>query len=134
METVLTWNRSGAGGWSLATWTSTASRRRNASRSRAAIRSARLSTRHTQGTPPTALTAPAAASRRCRTVPENSQSLLREYARTRDVQIRNQLVLQHDRMVRYLAGRFVVTPGTASEDLVQVGYVGLIAALDRFDP
>jgi RNA polymerase sigma-B factor len=51
------------------------------------------------------------------------------------VEIRNRLVRQHERMVRYLAGRFgTSSPGTSQEDLVQVGYVGLIAALDRFDP
>lgn len=61
-------------------------------------------------------------------------ALLREYARTRDVKVRNQLVLQHERMVRYLASRFGSGAGTSLDDLVQVGYVGLIAAIDRFDP
>ena len=61
-------------------------------------------------------------------------ALLREYARTRDVRVRNQLVLQHERMVRYLASRFGSGAGTSLDDLVQVGYVGLIAAIDRFDP
>jgi RNA polymerase sigma-B factor len=37
-------------------------------------------------------------------------------------------------MVRYLAGRFGAGPGTSTEDLVQVGYIGLIAAIERFDP
>jgi RNA polymerase sigma-B factor len=61
-------------------------------------------------------------------------ALLREYARTRDVRVRNKLVLQHERMVRYLASRFGSGAGTSLDDLVQVGYVGLIAAIDRFDP
>jgi RNA polymerase sigma-B factor len=60
--------------------------------------------------------------------------LLREYARTRDLEIRDRLVSQHERMVRYLAGRFGSGAGTSLDDLVQVGYIGLIAAIDRFDP
>jgi RNA polymerase sigma-B factor len=60
--------------------------------------------------------------------------LLREYARTRDIEVRNKIVTLHERMVRYLAGRFGSGGGTSLDDLVQVGYVGLIAAIDRFDP
>jgi RNA polymerase sigma-B factor len=65
---------------------------------------------------------------------KDTQFLLREYARTRDVRIRDRLVTLHERMVRYLAGRFGSGNGTAIDDLVQVGYIGLIAAIDRFDP
>ena len=60
--------------------------------------------------------------------------LLREYARTRDIRLRNHLVKVHERMVRYLASRFGTNSGASSEDLVQVAYLGLIAAIDRFDP
>lgn len=66
--------------------------------------------------------------------PEEAEALLREYHRTRDVEIRNRLVRLHERMVRYLAGRFTPNPSASAEDLVQVGFIGLIAALDRFDP
>ena len=65
---------------------------------------------------------------------DDAQALLREYARTRDIRVRNRLVALHERMVRYLAGRFGSGGGTSVDDLVQVGYVGLIAAIDRFDP
>lgn len=65
---------------------------------------------------------------------DDSLALLREYARTRDVDTRDRLVLLHERMVRYLAGRFGTGAGTSLDDLVQVGYIGLIAAIDRFDP
>lgn len=67
-------------------------------------------------------------------IQDDPQALLREYAKTRDIQIRNRLVLLHERMVRYLASRFGSGAGTSLDDLVQVGYVGLIAAIDRFDP
>ena len=67
-------------------------------------------------------------------IQDDPQALLREYARTRDIEIRNRLVILHERMVRYLASRFGSGAGTSLDDLVQVGYVGLIAAIDRFDP
>src|SRR5262249_9420042 len=62
------------------------------------------------------------------------QSLLRQYAATRDPRLRDELVALHDRMVRYLAGRFGLGAGTTPEDLVQVGYIGLLSAIDRYDP
>jgi RNA polymerase sigma-B factor len=62
-----------------------------------------------------------------------TERLLCEFLSTRDPTLRERLVLMHERMVRYLASRFDsrIVP---QEDLVQVGYIGLIAALDRFDP
>ena len=65
---------------------------------------------------------------------DDAHALLCEYARTRDLEVRDQLVRLHERMVRYLAGRFGSGAGTSPEDLVQVGYIGLLAAIDRFDP
>ena len=64
----------------------------------------------------------------------DTKRLLRDYHRTRDLRIRDRLVLLHERMVRYLAARFAPGGGTSVEDLVQVGYIGLIAAIERFDP
>src|ERR1051325_1491470 len=60
--------------------------------------------------------------------------LLRDYARTRDLRLRDELVLLHERLVRHLASRFALTGGVTQDDLVQVGYLGLIAAIERFDP
>jgi RNA polymerase sigma-B factor len=65
---------------------------------------------------------------------EDSQALLAYYARTRDPEARDRLVCLHERMVRYLAGRFGTSASTSTDDLVQVGYIGLLAAIDRFDP
>jgi RNA polymerase sigma-B factor len=62
-----------------------------------------------------------------------TEHLLREFLTTRDPTLRERLVLMHERMVRYLASRFD-TRLVPHEDLVQVGYIGLISALDRFDP
>jgi RNA polymerase sigma-B factor len=65
--------------------------------------------------------------------------MARAYARTRDERLRESLILHHQGLVRYLAGRFA-TPSAHSmggellEDLIQVGNIGLIKALDRYDP
>lgn len=64
---------------------------------------------------------------------ENTEALLEEFAATRDPDLRARLVLMHGRIVRYLASRFD-TRAVPQEDLVQVAYIGLISALDRFDP
>lgn len=64
----------------------------------------------------------------------SAQVLLAEYARTRDPVLRDRIVRSHDRMVRYLASRFGVGAGTTQDDLIQVGYIGLLAAIDRYDP
>ena len=51
---------------------------------------------------------------------------------TRDPQLRDRLVVMHQNLVRYLAGKFV-NRGEPLEDLIQVGTIGLINAIDRFD-
>ena len=55
------------------------------------------------------------------------------YARTRDPEARKTLILYHQKLVHYVATRFV-GGGESLEDLIQVGNIGLINALDRFDP
>ena len=59
--------------------------------------------------------------------------LFAEFQRTRDPQVRDRLVLAHMNLVRYLARKFS-NRGEPLEDLVQVGMIGLINAIDRFDP
>lgn len=49
------------------------------------------------------------------------------------VAVRDQLVTQHMPLAEHLAGRFA-NRGEPYEDLVQVATIGLIKALDRFDP
>ena len=56
-----------------------------------------------------------------------------EYALSRNPQIREGLILYHQRLVRSLAARFIGGDETL-EDLIQVGNIGLINALDRYDP
>ena len=65
---------------------------------------------------------------------EETQALLEEYARTGELELRNRLALMHDAMVYHIARRFVGSRGASLEDLLQVAYMGLIAAIERFDP
>ena len=62
-----------------------------------------------------------------------AERLVAEFAKTRDPRLRDRIVLMHDRMVRYLASRFD-SRLSPQEDVVQVAYIGLISAIDRFDP
>jgi RNA polymerase sigma-B factor len=66
--------------------------------------------------------------------PRDLAALFQEYHRTRDLSLRNELVLRHENLARHLASRFAATGGAATEDLVQVAYIGLIGAIERFDP
>jgi RNA polymerase sigma-B factor len=62
-----------------------------------------------------------------------SEQLLIEYRGTGDPSIRDRLVLTHEPLVRFLAAKFM-DRGEPLEDLVQVGTIGLIQAIDRFEP
>lgn len=63
----------------------------------------------------------------------DSQLLLTAWYERRDFEARGRLIEQHLPLVRALASRFV-RDGEQLEDLVQVGSVGLIKAVDRYDP
>ena len=56
-----------------------------------------------------------------------------EYARSRDPRLREALILHHQRLVKSIAVRFLGA-GESLEDLIQVGNIGLINALDRYNP
>lgn len=58
--------------------------------------------------------------------------LFEEYQESRDPKLREQLILAHMNLVRYLARKFG-NRGEPLEDLIQVGTIGLINAIDRFD-
>src|ERR1700680_4248056 len=64
---------------------------------------------------------------------ERTRELFVLFAETSDSAVRDELVLAHLNLVRYLAVRFAHR-GETLEDLVQVGTLGLIKAIDRFDP
>jgi RNA polymerase sigma-B factor len=58
--------------------------------------------------------------------------LLRRYREDGDAQARDQLIEQYMSLVRSLARRYAYR-GEQLEDLVQIGAIGLIKAIDRFD-
>jgi RNA polymerase sigma-B factor len=65
--------------------------------------------------------------------PPDSMELLRCYRRTRDRTVREELVTMHLPLARSLAARYRHS-GEPIEDLEQVATLGLIKAIDRFDP
>jgi len=65
-----------------------------------------------------------------------SDAIWQEYRRTSSRELRNQLVLQHAPLVKFVALRVGSRlPGHIEiADLVSAGLIGLIDAIDRFDP
>ncbi len=63
-------------------------------------------------------------------------SLLTQYLESRSPALREQLVLNHVSLVHHVLGRLGLSLeiGTGYEDLVNQGLLGLIEAVDRFDP
>ena len=64
---------------------------------------------------------------------EELRELFTEFARSGDREIRARLVEAHVALAHHLARRFVYR-GEPYDDLVQVGSLALIKAVDRFDP
>ena len=62
-----------------------------------------------------------------------ADALWARYARNRDDRTREQIIHQFERLAYSIANRFV-KPGRSSEDLFQVALLGLVKAVDRFDP
>jgi RNA polymerase sigma-B factor len=65
-------------------------------------------------------------------VPNDDKLLLRRYHQDGDLQAREQLIERYMSLVRSLARRYSYR-GEQLDDLVQIGAIGLIKAIDRFD-
>ena len=63
---------------------------------------------------------------------QKTRELFRRYKEDGDMEAREQLVMSHLNLVRFLANKFK-NRGEPLDDLVQVGYLGLLKAIDRFD-
>ena len=74
----------------------------------------------------------AETGRRGASVSNRDKVLLRRYHEEGDLQAREQLIEQYMSLVRSLARRYSYR-GEQLEDLVQIGAIGLIKAIDRFD-
>lgn len=59
---------------------------------------------------------------------------LLDYHRHGDRTLRDRLVTQHLTLVRQVAGSFLRSSRADLDDLLQVGAIGLLKAIDRFDP
>jgi RNA polymerase sigma-B factor len=64
---------------------------------------------------------------------DDESALFAEYTRTRDPKLREQLITHYIGLVSYLARRFHAADEQL-DDLIQVGFMGLMKAIDRFDP
>lgn len=67
-------------------------------------------------------------------LPADSMELLRSYHRNPSIKLRNELVQLHTGLVRKMAHKFSHQCNEPYEDLEQIGYFGLIRAIERFDP
>ena len=61
------------------------------------------------------------------------RSLFEEFDRTGDRRLRDELIESHLRLAEHLARRFA-NRGVALDDLVQVASLGLVKAVERFEP
>lgn len=64
---------------------------------------------------------------------EKTRELFRRFKEEGDMDAREKLVMSHLNLVRFIANRFK-NRGEPIDDLIQVGYLGLLKAIDRFDP
>jgi len=71
-----------------------------------------------------------------RVADEDTQALWRQYKKTKDQAVRDRLILTYAPLVKYVAGRLGSgLPAHVDEnDLVSYGLLGLIGAIERFDP
>lgn len=67
---------------------------------------------------------------------EDTLSLWREYRRTHDQKVRDRLILTYAPLVKYVAGRLGsgLPAHVDDDDLVSYGLLGLIGAIERYDP
>jgi len=61
--------------------------------------------------------------------------LWKKYSETKDIAIREQLILQYSHLIKFVAGRLSIYFGSNVEydDLMGFGVFGLIDAIDKFD-
>ena len=67
---------------------------------------------------------------------DQTQTLWQEYRKSQDQELRDRLILTYAPLVKFVAGRVGASlPAHVDEqDLVSYGLLGLIGAIERFDP
>ena len=70
------------------------------------------------------------------TQPTELDALWARLCATRDPVLREKMIVQYAPLVKYVVGRTAVSmPGVlSSEDIISYGTIGLIQAVDRYDP
>ncbi len=70
------------------------------------------------------------------TLSEQGEMLVAEYLRTGSVSVKERVILSYAPMIKHIVGRFNVTYSATlnADDLYQYGILGLLKALERFDP
>lgn len=63
---------------------------------------------------------------------DNVRNLI-EYNQTRNKKLRNQIIMDNEEMVWYCVNKYTSSVATR-EDMFQAGIIGLINAIERFDP
>ena len=68
--------------------------------------------------------------------PEEEQRIWAEYKQTRSIELRNVIVSKYAPLAKYVAGRLSIgmPPSVDFGDLVNCGIVGLMDAVEKFDP
>src|SRR3989442_7892076 len=67
---------------------------------------------------------------------EWNETLWKNYVAKHDPKVREQIIVQYARLVKYVVGRLAITLPTVidSDDVISYGTIGLIDAVERFDP
>jgi RNA polymerase sigma factor FliA len=79
---------------------------------------------------------PSVAARNSESFERDTQALWQEFRRTHDRTLRDRLILTYAPLVKFVAGRLGASlPSHVDEqDLVSYGLLGLISAIERYDP
>ena len=91
------------------------------------------STRATRKAPTPTTVGYGSAGRKAGPSPEATMELFVRYAEQHDERLREQLIHLHADLVERVARNFIASQEPL-EDLVQEGYIGLVKAVDEFDP
>ena len=65
---------------------------------------------------------------------EKVYELATKYKESRDIKARNEIIVHNIRLVFSIANKFTHIQGVEFEDLVSVGVIGLMKALEKYDP
>ncbi len=63
----------------------------------------------------------------------DTKDLFRKYRRQSDAAIKDEIIRLHYNLVIYVARRFI-GKGEALDDLIQVGIIGMLKAMENYDP